>query len=159
MPAAPLHWPDPALQAPLLAALAHGHACWPEEACGVIFGGSTPAYLPGENAAQRRQRAFTLSPALLIAEARRGRRPVAFAHSHPRGDAEMSAADHAGATLGAEPAWPGVDHIIIAVSPTGPAHLTVHRWHHGRRRYQPVWTFTPDAHGALKGRLRSADPE
>ena len=99
-------------------------------------GGATRA-VPAVNAADRADR-FDLSPAVLLGAHRRGERVLAFYHSHPDGPARMSAADQRAARLPDGPAWPGVDHLVLAVPRGRPAELTRHRWHPADGRFVPV---------------------
>ncbi|MBI5493795.1 MAG: Mov34/MPN/PAD-1 family protein [Deltaproteobacteria bacterium] len=103
--------------------LRHAAAAYPREACGLLAGPPAPApadcYLPLPNR-HAGAHAFSVDDAAhvraLLALRRAHRQARAFCHSHPDAPAVPSARDLAGALLGGEPAFPGVDHVIVTVN-------------------------------------------
>ena len=85
----------------------------PHEACGLLFGDRTEGRVRlrraerVENRHPHPARAFLLAPGALLTH---GSDPelVAVWHSHPRGPAELSAADRAGAS-----AWPRLLQVLV----------------------------------------------
>ncbi len=100
-----------------------GEQCYPKEACGLLTGVFLPGgdvqiegFYPSPNVAADPLHAFTLDPATQFSvqrAARRGRHTViGLYHSHPNGQAQLSALDKKNAAL-LDFLW-----MIMAITPT-----------------------------------------
>lgn len=124
---------------------AHALRAYPCESCGLLLQRDVEpvAYRPCDNAAgadpvvdsQGRgvgpRRAYRLDPAEVVRAEREGLAMLAIVHSHPGGDAHLSALDRSVATSSGRdgipiPTWPGVLHLVVGVRP---GQVTERRWY------------------------------
>lgn len=108
---------------------------YPREACGaILFGpaGSRVVEVPNALGPAAARHAFSFEPdrwlALLREADERGERLTHLFHSHPDGSAEFSAQDARAAAPGGSPLYPGVSHLVVSLSGSGPAEARLHAW-------------------------------
>lgn len=128
-------------------------AAYPAEGCGLFLERDGRWHFrPTANLAPSPRHAYMLDPLELIQADDRGERVGAIVHSHPDGAAVFSAADEAQALLrDGQPAFPGLDYVVIAVSQGRPPNAAAFRFDRGLSRFVRVWD-TPGSRPAAGGR-------
>ena len=120
-------------------------AAYPIEGCGLIArAGDVYRFITCENAADPAiaRRAYVLDPLDLVRAEDRGEEVCVIVHSHVDSGAEFSHADERGALMpGGNPAHPGVDYLVIAVSQARPTQASLYRWCASSRRFARVWSL------------------
>ena len=123
----------------------HAEATYPEECCGVVFGGNGGDEVHRLENIQNRlhaadpetfprdaRTAYTMDPkeldAVLEQAERQGLAFKALYHSHPDHDAYFSAEDKACATPFGEPTYPDTAQIVVSVMSGSVGRVAVYAW-------------------------------
>ena len=104
--------------------LKHMEAAWPYEACGALFVSLSGQWTwqPIENVASCPRQAFVFAEGwlgILRKEEGQHRRLACLVHSHPGGEATLSAADIQSLAPGGRWLWPEVMQMVVAVEKEG----------------------------------------
>ncbi len=120
---------------------AHLEEAYPGEGVGAVWRGPLGVrYTPLANVAKAPRRGFAVDVGAWVAAqkaaARAGERLVALVHSHPDGEAALSAEDVAGFVVDGEETYPGVFLLVAAIEKGAWRALSAYAYERDRKEFR-----------------------